>query len=137
MAHKAIGTRLWFEVPNHETGVHGPSSKLLHVGAEGYTCHCVSVPLEMALQTGVFLREGVPIKAHHNNIKVWLTHSKRHSWKEEEEEEMLCPECVLYHSTATATQYTCSTQYNGFPALRLGFKVHVELESNFRGDWFQ
>ncbi len=49
VSYKPVCTRLWFEVPYHEGGVHGTSSQLLHVGVKGHTCHCVSVALEMPL----------------------------------------------------------------------------------------
>jgi hypothetical protein len=55
MSHEAVSSGLRLEVPYHQTGVHGASGKLLHVGAERYTGNCVPVALEMALQAWVFL----------------------------------------------------------------------------------
>lgn len=70
MAHKAICAHLWFEIPHHKTRIHRSRccntdkhleynsvilTKLFHIWIEVNTCNCISVALEMPLQSGILL----------------------------------------------------------------------------------
>ena len=45
---------LSIEYTHHDSWIHATWSKLLHVGVEVTTCHCVFVTLEVSLQSWVF-----------------------------------------------------------------------------------